>query len=137
MQVLSSGSMHICLKMIVSKFEENRIIFRGPPKRSKFLWFWRRLIQILCLSRLHLCNLYHWPVVIFLEHLIFKNWLFFRNLPNLHFYKTYCKILHILKLETFFWKQVWIWSTCTSIDASFNPEVKYGFKFHLGQMVLS
>ena len=53
----------ICLKMIVSKFEENWIIFRGPPKRSKFSWFWRRLIQILCLLRLHLCNLYHWPVV--------------------------------------------------------------------------
>ena len=62
---------------------------------------------------------------------------FFRNLRNWHFYKTYCKILHILKFETFFRKNVSIWSTCTSIDASFYPDVKYGFKFHLGQIVLS
>ena len=49
---------------------------------------------------------------------------------------TYTESLNI-KFETFFRKNVSIWSTCTSIDASFNPEVKYGFKFHFGQIVLS
>ena len=31
----------------------------------------------------------------------------------------------------------WIWFICTSIYASFNPEVNYGFKCNFGQIVLS
>ena len=53
------------------------------------------------------------------------------------FYTIYCKILHISNLGTLFWNNRWIWSTCISIDVSLNPEVRSGFKFHVGQIVLA
>ena len=53
------------------------------------------------------------------------------------FQSQFGKNQHIQNFETFFRNILWIWSTCISFDASFVPELKYGFKCHFGQIVLS
>ena len=63
-----------------------------------------------------------------------KTW---KNFQYQKFQSQFGKNQHIQNFETFFRNILWIWSTCISFDASFVPELKYGFKCHFGQIVLS
>ena len=63
-----------------------------------------------------------------------KTW---KNFQYQKFQSQFGKNQHIQNFETFFKNNLWIWSTCISIDVSFVPELKYGFKCHFGQIVLS
>ena len=63
-----------------------------------------------------------------------KTW---KNFPYKIFQSQFGKKQHIQNFETFFKINLWIWSICISIDVSFVPELKYGFKCHFGQIVLS
>ena len=72
--------------------------------------------------------------VSFVKSLKKKTW---KNFPYKKYQSQFSKNRPIQNFETFFKNNLWIWSTCISIDVSFVPELKYGFKCHFGQIVLS
>ena len=108
-------------------------------KRSNFqifeqFFFLENILFLIFFVETSLKSLSLFVIVSFVKSLKKKTW---KNFPYKKYQSQFSKNRPIQNFETFFKNNLWIWSTCISIDVSFVPELKYGFKCHFGQIVLS